>query len=276
MWINPKPSLTSVGGKAYQLCRLKRWCNVPPFFIIAFEDPQEFSMPTNQSRIIEQCRSQEFDVMAVRSSASCEDSPQASFAGMFRTVLCVRIPEVIDAVARVLGSVFENRVADYCEAQGIAQNRIRMAVIVQKMIDSRVSGVCFTQSQDGSKAILVEACYGLGEALVSGQVTPDSYVVNRTCLSVVRESIGYQRVVLKMKTDSKEPVYEEMPFHKRNARKLTHDQVRAIARECLLIEKRLAFGAADIEWTFEAEADVLYILQARPYAGLGTPDSPGM
>ena len=246
---------------------------MPPFFIIAFEDPQEISMPTNQSRIIEQCRVRKFDVMAVRSSASCEDSPQASFAGMFRTVLCVRIPEVVGAVATVLGSVFESRVADYCEGQGIAQNQIRMAVIVQKMIDSRVSGVCFTRSQDGGKAVLVEACYGLGEALVSGKVTPDSYVVSRARLSVVRESIGYQRVVLKMKTDSKEPVYEEMPFHKRNARKLTPDQVRAIAQECLLIEKRLAFGGADIEWTLEG--DVLYILQARPCAGLDASDSPG-
>lgn len=239
---------------------------MPPFFVIAFENPQEISDPENQQLIIEQCCNQKLDLMAVRSSATCEDSPQASFAGMFKTVLGARASELIGAVTEVLNSVSSERVVDYCEAQGLAHNKIRMAVIVQKMINSRVSGVCFTQSQNDSKPVLVEACYGLGEALVSGKVAPDSYVVDRNNLSVIRESIGYQKVTLTMRGDSKKPAYEEIPFYKRNARKLTYDEVRAIAQACLLIEKRLAFGAADIEWTFER--DVLYILQARPYTGV--------
>lgn len=265
MWINPRATLSRVGGKAYQLYRLKRWCNVPPFFVIAFENPQEILDTENQQRITEECRNQKYDLMAVRSSATCEDSLQASFAGMFKTVLGVRSSELAGAITEVLNSVFSERVADYCEAQGLAQNKIRMAVIVQQMINSRVSGVCFTQLQNKSKPILVEACYGLGEALVSGKVTPDSYVVDRSNFSVVRESIGYQKVRLTMRGDSEKPVYEEIPFHKRNAKKLTYDEVTAIVQACLLIEKRLAFGTADIEWTFER--DVLYILQARPYLG---------
>jgi phosphoenolpyruvate synthase/pyruvate phosphate dikinase len=264
MWINPRPTLSKAGGKAYQLYRLKRWCNVPPFFVIAFKNPQEISDPENQQLIIEQCRNQEFELMAVRSSATCEDSPQASFAGMFETVLGARPSELIGAITEVLNSVSRERVADYCEAQGLAQNKIRMAVIVQRIINSRVSGVCFTQLQN-SKPILMEACYGLGEVLVSGKVTPDTYMVDRNDLSVIRESIGYQKVRLTMRVDGEKPIYEEIPFHKRNARKLTYEEVRAIAQTCLLIEKRLAFGAADIEWAFEG--DVLYILQARPYLG---------
>jgi len=138
-------------------------------------------------------------------------------------------------------------------------------VIVQKMINSRVSGVCFTKLQNGSEPVLVEACYGLGEALVSGKVSPDSYVVDRSNLSVIRESIGYQKAMLTMRGHSEKPAYEEVPFYKRNARKLTHDQIKAIGQTCLLIEKRLSFGAADIEWTYER--DILYVLQARPYLG---------
>jgi pyruvate, water dikinase len=265
VWINPRPTLSRVGGKAYQLYRLKRWCNVPPFFVIAFENSQEIYDIQNRNLIMEQCRDQKFDLMAVRSSATCEDSPQASFAGMFKTVLGARPSELIGAVTEVLNSVSSERVADYCEAQGLVQNKIQMAVIVQKMVNSRVSGVCFTHLQNNSEPILLEACYGLGEAIVSGKVTPDSYVVDRDNLSVITESTGYQKLALTMRGDSKKPAYEEVPFYKRNARKLTYDEVRAIAHTCLLIEKRLAFRAADIEWTFEK--DVLYILQARPYLG---------
>jgi pyruvate,water dikinase len=106
----------------------------------------------------------------------------------------------------------------------------------------------------------------LGEALVSGQITPDSYVIDRSDLSIIKESIGYQRVMLKIIKDKPKPFYEDVPFHKRNARKLTLNQVKNIAQVCLSVEKKLDFNIADIEWTFEA--DILYILQARPYAAI--------
>jgi pyruvate,water dikinase len=265
MWINPRPTLSRVGGKAYQLYRIKRWCKVPPYFVIAFENMHEISDPENQHEVVEECHNQKFDSMAVRSSASCEDSPQASFAGMFKTVLGVRPFELINAVTKVLNSVSDKRVADYCEAQGIDQNNIRMAVIVQKMINSRVSGVCFTQTQHDRNSLIIEACYGLGEALVSGKITPDSYIIDRDKLSIIKESVGYQKVMVRMPGDNGKTVYEEIPFHKRNAKKLTYDQVGAVAKKCLLIEKHLDFGAVDVEWAFEG--DILYILQARPYSG---------
>jgi pyruvate,water dikinase len=238
---------------------------VPPFFVIAFKKPQEIYDIQNQNLIMEQCRDQKFDLMAVRSSATCEDSPQASFAGMFKTVLGARPPELIGAITEVLNSVSSKRVVDYCEAQGLVQNKIQMAVIVQKMINSRVSGVCFTQLQNDGKLVLVEACYGLGEVIVSGKVTPDSYVVDRDNLSVIRESIGYQKLTLTIRRDSEKPAYEEIPFHKRNARKLTYNEVKAITKVCLSIEEHLRFGPADVEWALEGET--LYILQARPYTG---------
>ncbi len=261
MWIEPTPTLDKVGGKAYQLYLLKQWCNVPPYFVIAFQNPDEISEPGNQQRIIEQCRNNKFDLMAVRSSASCEDSPQTSFAGMFKTVLGVEQSSIIDAVVEVLNSVFGERVANYCESQGLAQDKIRMAVIVQKMINSRVSGVCFTRTQSDGDSLLVEACYGLGEALVSGRIVPDSYVVNRDNMLITQETVGYQKLMLCW--DKEKFALEDVPFHKRNARKLTYEQVRNVARTCLLIEERLDFGVADIEWAFAG--DTLYVLQARPY-----------
>lgn len=268
MWINPIPKLSVIGGKAYHLWRLKQLCNVPSFFVIAFRNTQDSLDPTNQRAIIEQCRNQKFKLMVVRSSASCEDSPQTSFAGMFKTVLGVRPPELIDAVTEVLNSVSSKRVADYCEAQGLDSKEIKMAVIVQKMIQGRVSGVCFTRLQNYTNSLIIEACHGLGESLVSGKVDPDCYIIDRNSLSVIKESIGYQKVMLKMPKDNRGPIYEEIPFYKRNSKKLTHDECRGIAKKCLLIEEHLDFCAADVEWTFGN--DVFYILQARPYTSFIT------
>jgi pyruvate,water dikinase len=203
--------------------------------------------------------------MAVRSSASCEDSPQTSFAGMFKTVLGVKPPEIINAIREVLGSIFNKRVADYCEARSIDQNKIRMAVIVQRMINSRVSGVCFTRSQDERGPILIEACFGLGEALVSGKITPDLYIVDRGNFHITKETVGYQRFVLKLSEESMTPFYEELPFHKRNAKKLNNVQIVDVARTSLVIEESLSLEVADVEWAFEK--DSLYILQARTFSG---------
>ena len=145
---------------------------------------------------------------------------------------------------------------------------IKMAVIVQKMIQGRVSGVCFTRLQNYTNSLIIEACHGLGESLVSGKVDPDCYIIDRNSLSVIKESIGYQKVMLKMPKDNRGPIYEDIPFYKRKSKKLTHDECRGITKKCLLIEEHLDFCAADVEWTFEN--DVFYILQARPYTGFIT------
>jgi pyruvate,water dikinase len=201
--------------------------------------------------------------MAVRSSASCEDSPSASFAGMFHTELAVKLPDIIDAITKVLSSVLSKRVADYCETQSISQRNIRMTVIIQKMIASRVSGVCFTKQQNMDKALLIEACYGLGEPLVAGRVTPDSYVLSRDTMQLISMSIGYQKEAMILDEQTRTVLYKEIAFHKRNSRKLTWDELKAIAVTCLHVENCLAFNAADIEWTFEESS--FYLLQARPY-----------
>jgi len=107
--------------------------------------------------------------------------------------------------------------------------------------------------------MLIEVCLGLGEALVSGAVTPDTYQVNRNTLKMEKQIIGYQRKMLTLK----EKNYIEVPFHKRNAKKITNDEIKELINIALKIEKDLNFKAVDIEYAFEI--DKLYILQARPY-----------
>ncbi len=266
MRINPKLTLSEWGGKAYQLYRLLQHFDVPPFFVVSFEEPLEITKSEAQKAIIKECEARNFDLMSVRSSAVCEDSPKTSFAGMFKTVLCVKRSKIIEAISEVLNSVLNERVAEYCETQGIDHKNIKMSVIIQKMISSRVSGVCFTRLQTESGILIIEACYGLGEALVSGRITPDTYKVDRNSLKVFEETIGYQSFALQVpKDDSVEPISVEIPFHKRNAKKLTEQEIIEIAETGLLVEEHLDFSAADIEWAYEA--DILFVLQARPYTG---------
>lgn len=266
MKIDPEPTLVAVGGKAYQLCRLKQYFNVPPFFVVSFKNPQEISDTVVQQAILKECENWNFDLMAVRSSAVCEDSLKTSFAGMFETVLCVQPSQLISAISTVLNSIHNKRVSDYCKIHDIDYNTIKMAVIVQKIINGRVSGVCFTRLKKGNNSLLIEACYGLGEVVVSGKVTPDSYFINRELVSILSENIGYQRVALKIvNNNDKKLSYEEIPFYKRNARKLTSDEIRKIAKTCLKIERYLHFDAADVEWTLDGSS--VYVLQARPYTG---------
>lgn len=258
--------MSTLGGKGYQLYRLMQFFNVPPFFVISFDSSDEISIPMNQDSILTQCNNQNLEIVAVRSSANVEDSEQNSFAGMFTTVLNVPISEVISAIAKVLDITRNERLFQYCMTHGIDINRIKMNVIIQKMVRSRVSGVCFTRTQNQADQLIIEACYGLGEALVSGKLTPDSYIVDRKTLNLKSTSIAYQKIELQVAGKNLEPPkYIEIPFHKRSAKKLTFGEIKEVVEKSLLIEEHLGFIAADIEWAFEGKK--LYMLQARPYTG---------
>jgi phosphoenolpyruvate synthase/pyruvate phosphate dikinase len=262
MRIDPPAVLDQVGGKAYQLSRLARQWNVPRFFIVTFASESEIDDASVQSLLTGRCSELGFGVMAVRSSASLEDGDNASFAGVFESVLGVTVPGVIAAVRRVLESMEGERARSYCEAHGLRAGELKMAVVIQELIQSRVSGVCLTRVSElaGAPAIVIEACFGLGEALVSGHVAPDTYVLDRVTGATIRESIGYQKEALV--TDATLGVrYAPIPFHRRKLRKLSREQLSEIAEQCLAIERELDLGAADIEWAYDREA--LHILQAR-------------
>ena len=262
MQINPKPTLNNLGGKGYHLHLLKNICTVPEFFVIKFDSLDEVNDKTIQTQILEEFAKQNFELVSVRSSATVEDGASSSFAGMFETVLNVEKEKLIESIKQVVDSVGNERVKQYCKLKGIDYDKVGMRVVVQKMINSEVSGVCFTKTFDTDESITVEACLGLGEALVSGKVTPDNYSINRNTLEIENKSVAFQKTILSRNG------YEPVLSHKANTQKLSDDDIRKLAETSLLIEKSLNFKAADIEWAFENER--LYILQARAVTGLSS------
>lgn len=255
MLINPNFSIDNLGGKGYNLNLLKNICDVPEFFVIKFDSLEEIEDKEVQNKILNYYRENKYNLVSVRSSATVEDSERASFAGMFDSILNVNENELINAIKKVINSVKANRVIEYCKVKNIDYSKIAMNVIIQKMVNSRVSGVCFTRTPKSNKSMMIEACLGLGEALVSGRVTPDNYIIDKDTLGIDDSSIGYQNIMLK-NTD-----YEEVPFEERNSKKLTNQEIQNLIKVSLQIDESLNFNGADIEWAIEDNK--LYILQAR-------------
>lgn len=255
MLINPNCNLDNLGGKGYNLNLLKSICDVPEFFVIKFDSSEEIEDKEVQKQILDFYRKNKYNLVSVRSSATVEDSDQASFAGMFDSVLNVKENMLINAIKKVINSVKANRVIEYCKVKNINYSKIDMRVIVQKMVNSRVSGVCFTRTFESNQSMMIEACLGLGEALVSGRVTPDNYIVDKDTLGIDDSSIGYQNIMLKNTN------YEEVPLKERNSKKLTDQEIQNLIKVSLQIDESLNFNGADIEWAIEDNK--LYILQAR-------------
>ncbi len=199
--------------------------------------------------------------VAVRSSACAEDSEAASFAGQQETYLHVRgAGDVLRRVRDCWGSFFTERALFYRSRKG-ALDDLGMAVVVQRMVDADVAGVLFTidPTRGRRDRMLVEAVFGLGEAVVSGEVTPDHYVLARDGRlkkarlttqphAVVRDPDGGTR---------EEPLSEERGA----AQTLDEDQLAQLAEVGRDLEERLG-GPQDIEWAIEGGE--LFVLQARP------------
>ncbi|MCL2382991.1 MAG: PEP/pyruvate-binding domain-containing protein [Oscillospiraceae bacterium] len=260
MEINPTVTLENLGGKGYHLNLLRDICNVPEFFVIRFDDLQEIDDEIIQNQILNYYNENEYGLVSVRSSATVEDGEESSFAGMFDSILNVRKEGLIPAIKEVVDSVKGQRVVDYCKLKEIDYDQVAMRVVVQKMVIPRVAGVCFTKTSNSNEKMVIEACFGLGEALVSGKVTPDNYMVDRNMLSIENVSIGFQKIMLKQNE------YEDVPFHKRNAKKLSDTEIEELAKVSLHIEENLSYDAVDIEWAYEGSK--LYILQARAFTGI--------
>jgi len=202
--------------------------------------------------------------VAVRSSATAEDSVGASFAGEFETwVDIVGADAVTEYVRRCYASIYSARVLSYLDDQGINPHQIEMAVVVQKTVRARAAGVMFTLSPvtgDRSK-ISIEASWGLGLAVVGGEVTPDRYVVDKISLKVSERVPGDKRIEYR-RGDAPADVAED-----RWARLcLTDEEVTALARLGKQLERQ--HGAPqDIEFAIDSElpaGDQVVLLQCRP------------
>ncbi len=206
-------------------------------------------------------------LVAVRSSATAEDLPEASFAGQQRTFLNVQGGnDVVTAVQECWASLFEPRAIFYRHQQGFDDFKVGIAVPVQKMVQSEISGVMFTidpVTSDPTK-IVIEAIYGLGEAVVSGEVTPDLYVVNKQDFKIAKKAISKQewQLVRKEKSaDGETNARVTLDSPRQCQPKLSDDEILKLARIGKRIEDHYKFPQ-DIEWA-KAESE-FYIIQTRP------------
>jgi pyruvate,water dikinase len=206
-------------------------------------------------------------LVAVRSSATAEDLPEASFAGQQSTFLNVENEkDVVAAVQRCWASLFEPRAIFYRHQQGFDHFKVGIAVPVQKMIQSQASGVMFTiepVTSDSSK-IVIEAVHGLGEAIVSGEVTPDLYVVDKESLKIITTKVVNQESQLIKNPDAgaKEAnIWAKLPPSIQAKQKLTDSEILKLAWLGKQIEDHYRFPQ-DIEWA--KEDSEIYIVQTRP------------
>ena len=203
--------------------------------------------------------------VAVRSSATAEDSADASFAGQQDTYLWVVGEEaVVEHVRRCWASLLSARSIAYRAERGIAHDGVHMGVAVQRMVPARAAGVAMTLNPangDRSK-IAIEACFGLGETVVSGQVTPDSLLVDKVMLDVVDRRVACKEVELVVDARGgcvTERVVEE---ERRTKPALSAAEVRQVAELAKRAEQH--YGAPqDVEWAVDEESTVV-MLQSRP------------
>jgi pyruvate,water dikinase len=300
-----RQSAREIGGKGLNLCRLRRsGFRVPPGFCVsvsAFDEMLAANPPLSavidgwfagqgnhetvraawEAAAWPEALSEEFaravaeldpaEPLAVRSSAIVEDSSQFSFAGQFETKLGIAGG---DALRRALkacwASLCNETLRQHADDHGLKRHDLKMAVVVQTMIRPRVAGVLFTvdpMSQNRER-LRIEATYGLGEALVSGDITPDSVVVNKVSGVVIAQEIAHKASHLRYEGGA--VVDRPVPESLCNALSLSAGDIGKLTHEARRIEA-WAGKPQDIEWAFDDEH--LYIVQSRDITTLADIDS---
>jgi len=216
---------------------------------------------------------------AVRSSATAEDLPDASFAGQQETFLnVVGIDEVLHKMKEVFASLYNDRAISYRVHKGFAHHEVALSAGVQRMVrsDLGAAGVMFTiDTESGFEdAVFITSSYGLGETVVQGAVNPDEFYVHKPMLragkkALIRRNLGSKLIMMRFataeeKADSGKLVQTvDVPTEQRNRYSLTDDDVMQLARYALVIEQHYG-RPMDIEWGKDGTDGQLYILQARP------------
>lgn len=216
-------------------------------------------------------RSGRVDVpVAVRSSAVAEDGDASSFAGQQETFLWVRgADDVLDAVRDCWASLFTPQAVAYRARldEDARSEAVKLSVAVQEMVDAEVAGVAFTVSPTtGDPSVMaINASWGLGEAVVSGEVTPDEYWLSKIGPELTRSTVSRKERRCVPATEGKGTIMEAIPEDLVDMPCLTDEQVRELAEIAIRVERH--YGAAqDIEWALarDAEGSRFLLLQARP------------
>jgi pyruvate,water dikinase len=206
-------------------------------------------------------------LVAVRSSATAEDLPEASFAGQQATFLNVQgEKEVVKAVQNCYASLFEARAIFYRQEQGFEHFKVGIAVPVQRMVQSESAGVMFTidPSTSDRKKITIEAVLGLGEMIVSGDVTPDHYIVTKDGMKITAREIKGQEWKLVRDTEGKGEhanIKINLTPEEQKKQKITDADIVTIAKIGKQLEEHYDFPQ-DVEWAIEKGE--IYIVQTRP------------
>lgn len=201
--------------------------------------------------------------VAVRSSATAEDLPGASFAGQQDTFLNVTQKDLLVSVQKCWSSLFTPRAIVYRMEKGFSHNDVLISVAVQELIDSRVSGVMFTiEPVSGAKdKIVINASWGLGEAIVSGKVTPDEYVVEKGSFKILEKNVvkKTKQIVSDKKGGTQ---WIDVPKGMQDQQALSDEEIIQLARYGVNIEDHYKVPQ-DIEWAMDDRGNI-FILQARP------------
>ncbi|ELZ37545.1 phosphoenolpyruvate synthase [Halorubrum saccharovorum DSM 1137] len=200
--------------------------------------------------------------VAVRSSATAEDLPDSSFAGQQETFLNVREQDLIRRVKECWASLFTQRAIYYRQQRGFPHADVDIAVVVQRMVDAEKSGVMFTSHPStGDPQITIEAAWGLGEAVVSGTVSPDNYVYDRERGAVDEVTVADKKVEMVKDAETGETVTLEVDEERRNARVLSDAEIGELVELGKRVEDH--YGTPqDVEWAiYDGE---IYMLQSRP------------
>jgi pyruvate,water dikinase len=207
--------------------------------------------------------------VAVRSSATAEDTESASFAGMNETFLNVRGAEAaLEAVRRCWASLFGARTIYYRAKRGFGQADMDIAVVVQRQIESTRAGVMFTiePASGALDRLVIEGAFGLGESVVSGSVSPDRYVVRKEKLTIERREVRRKELTIEPSGDGGTTT-RELGEHEAEQPVLSDDEVHRLAELGVRIEAHYD-APQDTEWAFDAAGEV-WMLQSRPVTATG-------
>jgi len=207
--------------------------------------------------------------VAVRSSATAEDLPDASFAGQQETYLNVKgEDELLEKTVKCWSSLFTPRAIFYRTEKGFAHENVFISVGIQKMVNAKAAGVTFTINPvtGDPNQLVIDGNYGLGESVVSGAVTPDNFIVDKTTLNMVEKRIAKKTLQYVRDPNTGKTVHMEVPLEKQEQSCLSDEEILKLAELAKIIEQHYG-KAQDIEWAIDSELPFphnILIVQSRP------------
>ena len=215
-----------------------------------------------KNKIIKIYRQLNNKFVAIRSSATLEDSENASWAGELESYLNISEDNLIERIKDCWKSLFSGRAIQYRKQKSLLNKEIGLAVVIQEMIDPIISGIAFTANpaNNNRNQMVIEAGFGLGEAIVSGLVTPDTYILNNNDLSIVAVNVSSQEKELKSDFINGGGKWADLNSQHCSEQKMTDCQINKLGNICNEIAKHYGIPQ-DIEWCLNNND--FYIVQSR-------------